>query len=380
MKRNPMRFQKNVMSVRLFTWAMKIGTWLHALPNRLTPPPFRLLQIGSAFWQSRALYVAARLDIANVLGDGVLDAEEIATRVGAEHTATARLLRMLAAMGIFAEVSPRRFRNNRASSFLRTDRPGSMRAMVLMHNSEAMSRPWFEQLERGVREGVAPFRLVHGNDLFSYLESNADADALFSAAMDSVEALAGDSFATDFDWSRFDRVIDVGGSRGIKALAILKRHLGLNALVLDRPQVVAEAERHWATQTAEGTNRMCFQACDILEAVPPARSDKDAYLLSAVLHCFDDATCACILRNLATAIASTGARVIVMEMVLPETGADLAGASFDMQMFMATSGRERTLQEWRSLSEQSGLMLEEVVGLKSFGKLLVLCEKPPCQP
>lgn len=375
-----MPYQKNAVAVHLFAWAMKVGAWFHALPNRLTPPPFRLLQVGSAFWQSRALYVAARIDIAGALGDSELDAEEIALRVGTEPAATARLLRMLAATGIFAEASPRRFRNNKVSTFLREDRPGNMRAMVLMHNSETMSRPWFEQLERGVREGVAPFRLVHGDDLFAYLERHADADALFSAAMDSVEALAGDSFATDFDWSRFDRVIDVGGSRGIKALAILERHTGLSALVLDRPQVVAEAERHWAVRTVKDTSRMRFQACNVLEAVPPARSDKDVYLLSAVLHCFDDAACVSILGNLATAIAGTGARVVVMEMVLPETRADLAGTSFDMQMFMATSGRERTLQEWRSLSEQSGLAVEEVVGLRSFGNLLVLCEKRPCQP
>lgn len=367
-----MPYQMNAGAVRRFAKAMKFGAWLFALPGRLTPPPIRLLQIGSAFWQSRALYVAARLDIAGALGDEELAAADIAARVGADPDATARLLRLLAAMGVFAEVSRQRYRNNKVSDYLRADRPGNMRAMVLMHNSEAMSRPWFEQLERGVREGVAPFRLTHGDELYAHLERHAEDDALFSAAMDSVEALAGDSFATDFDWRRFDRLIDVGGSRGTKALAILQRHPGLTALVLDRPQVVAEAACHWQAQPAAGAERLRFQACNILAAVPPAQGDRDIYLLSAVLHGFGDDACARILGNLATAIAGTEARIAVLEAVLPETGADLAAASFDLQMFMATSGRERTLHEWQALCARGGLEIEEVVGLRSFGSILLL--------
>lgn len=86
---------------------MKFAGWLQNIPNKVTPPPFRLMQIGSAFWQSRALCVAARLDIATVLGDERLVADEIAARVAAQPDATYRLLRMLAAMGVFEEVSPR---------------------------------------------------------------------------------------------------------------------------------------------------------------------------------------------------------------------------------------------------------------------------------
>jgi hypothetical protein len=71
-----------------------------------------------------------------------------------------------------------------------------------------------------------PFLLSHGEDLFDYLDHHADFDQLFSEAMNSVEALAGDGFATDLDWARFDRIIDVGGSRGTKSLAILRRHPG----------------------------------------------------------------------------------------------------------------------------------------------------------
>lgn len=367
-----MSHQLNTRAVRGFATAMKFSAWLANLPNRLTPPPFRLMQISSGFWLSRALYVAAQLDIATVLGDATMKAAEIAQRVGADTDATARLLRLLAAIGVFEETAPQTFRNNNLSACLRADHRQSVQAMVLMHNSPEMSRPWFEHLEQGVREGKPPFVLAHGEELFDYMDKHASFDALFSRAMDSVEALAGTAYATDFDWGRYARIIDVGGSRGSKALTILRRHPQLAALVVDRPQVIGEAQAHWAAHPAPDCERLSFAAGDARHVLPTARDAGDIYLLSAILHGFDDDTCRTILGNLGRAIGTSGARAALLEMVLPERGADVAAASFDMQMFMGTRGHERTLAQWQALIEPAGLALEEVVGLRSFGSILVL--------
>lgn len=372
MKEPHMSLQKNAGAVRRFGRLLKFSAWLQAIPNKVTPPPFRLIQLGSAFWQSRILYVATRLDIASLLADDELSCEEIAERASANPDATCRLARMLAAMGIFDEVSPHRFRNNKLSNHLRTDHPQNVRAMILMHNSEVMSRPWYEQLEAGVRAGQAPFELTHGQGLFDYMDSHSEFDALFTQAMDTVEALTGDSYATDFDWGRFDRLIDVGGSRGAKSVTILKHHPDLKALVVDRAQVIDGAMAFWQRQLEPAiTARLEFSAGDALAVVPTAASEKDIYLLSAVLHGFDDESAVRILRNLAQAAGETGACIAVLELVMPDFGADLACASFDMQMFMGTHGRERTQTEWRQLFKQAGLQLDEVVGLRSLVKILV---------
>jgi len=149
----------------------------------------------------------------------------------------------------------------------------------------------------------------------------------------------------------------------------------LTALVVDRPQVIAEAKHYWSTHNASGIERLSFQAGDALTSIPEAQSEKDIFLLSAVLHGFDDATCTTVLRNLANACGQTGARIALLEMVLPEAGADVAGASFDMQMFVSSRGRERTLSEWTAVLDDSGMALEEVVRLQAFGNILVLHPK-----
>lgn len=373
----PATLQRNAFKARAFTTLTRWITRLQAWPNRLTPPPFRLMQIGSAFWQSRALDVAARLDLATVLGDAALPVATLAERVGADAQALHRLLRLLVAMAVFDEPSPGVYANNPLSTPLRTDLPGSVRAMVMMHNAPEMSQPWFEQLEQGVRRGEPPFRLAHGQALYEWMDRHPGFDALFAQAMDQVEALTGDSFATEFDWRAFDRVIDVGGSRGAKTLAVLKRHAHLQAVVIDRAPVIQQAHGWWTAQGAAALlPRVRFESGDVLQPLPalPTASGRDAYWLSAVLHGFDDAACVQILRHVAAAATASGAqaRIVVMELVMPAHRADLATASFDLQMFMATTGRERTAGEWQQVYERAGVQLVEVVSLVSFGQMMVL--------
>lgn len=368
-----MTFQKNSGAARRFSWVMKLANGLQKLPRKLIPPPFRILEISSAFWQSRALYVAARLDVATVLADEEMSVAEISMQVSAQPDALYRLLRMLAALDVFEEISPRFFKNNKLSSPLRRDHPACIRDMVLMHNSEEMSRPWFEQLENGVRNAQVPFDLTFHEELFSYMDRHAEFDALFSRAMDSVDALTGESFATEFDWGQFDRIIDLGGAKGSKSITILKHHPHLKAVVVDREQVIADAKNHWLGRKDPSLlARVAFDVGDVLGAIPKANDEKDVYMLSAVLHAFDDDTCITILRNVGAHCAKTGARIVVFELVVATFKADVLSTTFDLQMFIGCRGRERTLKEWIGLFERSGLILEEQVHLCSFGTMLVL--------
>ncbi|MDP2141531.1 MAG: methyltransferase [Gammaproteobacteria bacterium] len=367
-----MKLQKNVKVVNRFARLLRVGAWVQNLPNRMTPAPFRVMQIGSAFWQSRVLYTAARLDIATLLADRTLPAESIAAELEVDADALRRLLRMLTAMGIFREMTSGMFANNTLSNCLRQDNAQNVRAMILMHNSPAMSAPWYEQLEPAIRSGQVPFELAHGEDLFTYMDHHADFDQLFAAAMDSVESLSGDSFARDFDWSRFARIIDVGGSKGAKSAAILRVHPHLQALVCDRAGIIEGATSYWKEHDPAMLTRLSFKSTDVLQTIPASRDDSDIHLLSAVLHGFDDGDCVRILGNLAQASAAARSLSAILEIVMPESQADLSSASFDMQMFVGTHGRERTLTQWQALIDQAGMVLVEVVGLQTFAKILVI--------
>jgi len=365
--------QKHRFRTWLFNQLMAFASWLAALPNMLTPPPFRLIQIGSAFWQSRALYVAATLGLADELGDTSRSTSELAHDLSLHEDHLYRLMRMLASIGIFTEHEARHFSNSRLSVYLRRDHPKSVRAMILMHNSPDMSHPWYFSLEAAIRSGQTPFVLSHGTDLFGYMDAHPDFDEAFSRAMDAVEGLIGDGYLEDFDWDRFERLIDVGGSQGSKALAILKRHPQLEALVFDRPQVVSGAREHWQSKGEdEVLQRMEFIGGDMLDSIPTAESNRDIYLFAAIFHGMDNEQAVQVLRNLHEAIGNSGACAVIADTVVEECGIDPTIASFDMQMLVNTRGRERTEVEWRGLLGEVGFAVAEIVKVSSFARFIVI--------
>jgi hypothetical protein len=365
--------QRNGFKVKLFQRAMRFANTLAQLPNKLVPPPFRTIQIGNAYWQSRALYVATELGVADTIGDNEMASNEVAESLNLHADYLYRLLRMLTSIGVFEECGFQRFRNNKLSNCLRSNSPQSVREMVLLHNSPEMSRPWFEALGPALRNGEVPFVQIHGEELFDHLDHHPKFDALFTGAMESVEALTGIDYLDDFDWGRFERLIDVGGSNGSKALAILKRHPQMHALVFDRPQVVEHAADEWRNRVgAELLDRVTFSGGDMLKTIPGAHSDHDIYLFSAIFHGMGDAQAEKVLASLRAACGPHRPTIAITDCVAESQGIDPSIASFDMQMLIGTHGRERTKAEWRALLERGGFALQEIVSLRSFARLLVV--------
>lgn len=365
--------QKNRVKVKLFAMAIRFATWLASIPNRLMPPPFRLIQMGSAFWQSRALYAAASLGVADEIADGEKSIASIAMALKLHEDHLYRLLRMLAANGVFEESSHRVFRNSKLSEALRSDSPQSVREMILMHNSDVMTRPWMESLLPAIRSGETPFERSHGQALFDYMDAHPDFDALFARAMDAVEGVTGLDYLEDFDWQRFDRVIDVGGSKGTKALSILKANPHLEAVVFDRQQVIETAPAFWqALGEQEVVSRMQFVGGDIFETLPPARSDRDIYLCVALFHGLSDDDAGRVLTGLKRAFGDKLPTLLVVDMVADEVAVDPSVAAFDMQMLVNTHGRERTRTEWEVLFQHSGFVLREIVDVRTFARFLVV--------
>ncbi|NOT84802.1 MAG: methyltransferase, partial [Methylococcaceae bacterium] len=298
--------------------------------------------------------------------------QEIASVLQLHEDHLYRLMRMLGAMGIFDETAPRVFKNSKTSAFLRQDNPKNVRAMILMHNSPEMTKPWMESLEESIRDGGVPFAKVHGVDLFSYMDQHQDFDLLFSQAMDTVENLTGNVFLEDFNWGQFERIIDVGGSKGSKAVSILKLYPNLKAIVFDRPQIIEAAKTHWDGKiAADILARIDFQGGNMFESVPAAASDNDLFVFAAIFHCLSDEACTTVLSNLKSAIGNTQSSVLFADAVAEETHINPTIAAFDMQMLIGTTGRERTPNEWKQLLENAGFEIVAVMNVRTFAKFII---------
>ena len=118
--------------------------------------PWRqLLRMMVGSWISRAIYVAAKLRIADQLKDGPCLAKELASEAGVASEPLYRLLRALASIGVFAQQADGRFRLNALAEPLRAGVPGSLRAFAVTVGEET-DRSWCDVLET-VRTGEPAF-------------------------------------------------------------------------------------------------------------------------------------------------------------------------------------------------------------------------------
>jgi SAM-dependent methyltransferase len=360
----------------LFAFALRMVQGVQLWASRLTPPPFRLVQIGSAYWQSRALGVAAELDVAGHLGDEALPITTLAKLCEVMPDGLERVLRLLMAIGVFEETEGL-WRNNRGSQPLRSDRPGSVRDLVLLHQRPEMRAPWQDALIQGLRVGRPAFEVLHGQTLFEYMEGSSALEQAFAKAMAQVEGLTGTPWVDAIDWKHFNRVIDIGGSVGDKALALLTRHTHLHALVIDRPATIQAALALHASEVVPerraARERLSFQPIDIRHNDLPLADDaKDCYWLGAVLHGMSDADAVHVLQKVARAALPAGAKVFIMEAVRKEGAPDLALAAMDLQMAVCTEGCERSLRDWEDLFSKSDLRLRERIPLPMLADIMVL--------
>lgn len=320
-----------------------------------------LLRMAQAYQLSQALYVTAKLGVADALAAGPLDVAAIADVVGARSPELRRVLRGLVAAGVFIELEDGRFALNDAALALRADAPARTRDVVVNFGEE-MYRA-FGELLHTVRTGETAFEAVYGQPLFDYYASHPEAEASGLARMTARSLpVTRELVASDLADGR-STITDVGGGTGTVVAALLEAHAHLRGVLYERSTVLPRARDYL---TAHGVADRCkLVAGDFFVSVP---AGADLYLLKSVLHDWDDQHSVTILRNCRAAMHDN-ARLAIVEFVLPERmtadAAMLPAALLDLIMLSYAGGRERTETEFVHLLAQAGLRLEHASSLEA---------------
>lgn len=328
------------------------------------PPSMALRQMATAYWTSQALYVAAKLGLADYLVDGPKTAAALAQATGADEVSLYRLVRALAGIGLLDQRDDGEFSLTPTGALLRTDVPGSLRSWVTLIVSPWIWRPWGDLLH-GVMTGTPAFDHAFGMDLWAYCAQNPDDGVLYDTGMaDSAWPRARAAVAA-YDFSGIKRVVDVGGGHGRLIATVLAAYPGMRGLLFDRPDVVVGAPDLLAG--AAVADRCDIAVGDFFDAVP---AGGDAYLLSQVLHDWDDERALRILRTCSAAMTS-GARLLIIEQVIPAGGGVHPSKLADLHMFVMHGGRERTAAEFRELLGQAGFRVADIVPTASPWSVIV---------
>jgi DNA-binding Lrp family transcriptional regulator len=283
---------------------------------------------------TRALGVVAELGVADALAGGPMPVTELAREVGADSDTLHRLLRALASDGVFTETEPGVFENTDASEMLGAGTGWGDFAHLF-------GGVWHRTAGELDATGEPPFPRLYGTDFWSWLAEHPDERAAFDRAMEQgwerrVERLAA------VDWRGDEVVVDVGGGNGSLLVELLKRRPGLRGIVLDLP----ETNRDEAALARAGVE---FVPGNFFDAVP----DGDVYVLSTILHDWDDDRAAAILRTI-RATASHDSRLLVIETVVEPGNEPDAAKWLDLLMLALFAGRERDEEQWRALLDAGG--------------------------
>jgi hypothetical protein len=329
-----------------------------AIMKRSVTPQAQLMKMSMAYAVSRLLHVAAELNLADYLAEGPKTAEQIAGPTGTHAPSLYRVMRALANHGIFAEDTAHRFSLTPLSEVLRSDAPGSVRPSILMLTGELLSRA-MDNLLFVVQTGKTGFEQAFGMPFFEFLECHPDQASLFSETMVGYHGGEHVSVASAYDFSECQTIVDVGGATGNFLAHILSQYPGPRGILFDMPHVVRDAPGLLAERGLG--DRIRIEIGSFFERVP---TGGDVYLLSHILHDWDEDSCLTILRNCRAAM-KPGSRLLIVEMVIPANDARHPAKGLDISMLVLTKGQERTELEYRELLAKAGFRLERVVSTES---------------
>ena len=334
------------------------------------PPQAVVMQMAMGALVTKVIAEATRLNIPDLVKrHGPLIVSDLITKggFGADRSALERVLRACAAAGVFTEDESGRFGANELSDTLTSDSPVSVKKIVELFGG--MIARVASELDATVRTGEPQVRAVYNMELWEYLNANPKELEEFGEAMksNSLNSLRGVLEHCDFSEAR--RVADIGGGFGHLALALIEKYRHLEAVVLDRHQVVRIARQHLPVNNPSVAERLEYVDGDMFESVPPA----DAYILKHIIHDWEDEKCIQLLQNCCRSM-HTGGRVVCVDAVLAPMGntAGLPAKLLDIVMLTHITGKERTEQQWTDLYRASGLEIRSITPIQdNFGTSIV---------
>jgi hypothetical protein len=310
----------------------------------------------SGYWISQALYVAAKLRLADRVQPGPQTAAELAAETGVQPEALYRVLRALASVGCFAEDGQGRFALTPLAECL-LDRPGSQYALALMMGEEHY-RAWGRLLD-SVRTGKPAFDMEFGKPVFEFLAAHPEQARVFDAAMTGIHGPETPAMIESYDFSSIGTLVDIGGGNGTVLSAALLANPRLKGILYDLPGVIDRARDTIAR--AGLADRCRAMPGSFFDSVP---AGGDAYMMRHIIHDWDDERSLTILGNVRRVIPPKGKLLVVESVIRPGNDPDMAKL-LDLAMLVIPGGKERTEAEYRELYSNAGFRLERIVPTKS---------------
>ena len=324
------------------------------------PPQAQLMQLVGGCFASQAVYVAAKLGVADLLAENPKSAATLARETQTHERSLYRLMRTLTSLGVFKEIESKVFANNSVSETLLADAPGSLRDMTIWMGEEPHWRVYGNMLH-SIKTGKAAWSAVHGEDVFPYLfQTNRELGEIFNRAMTSFSGQTIPAIAAAYDFSEVGVLADIAGGYGHLLAGIMKDHPQMFGVLFDLMPVCEEGKTF--LEKAGVSERVSTVCGSFFDKVPVKA---DVYMLKHIIHDWDDAECVTILKNIRASMPDD-AKILILDAVIPDGVEPHFGKIMDMEMLVSPGGIERTADEFETLLNDSGLKLNRIIPTQSI--------------
>ena len=328
------------------------GTYESESRNGNPPPPV-LFQMATGYWLSQAVYVAAKLGLADLLKDGPRSCGELAAAAGTDPWCLYRLMRALSMASVFVQTQHGHFALASLGKSLQSDVPGSQRAIIVTLG-EIHYHAWGNLLH-SIRTGSTAFTSVFKSGLFGYLQHTPEAAETFNKGMSDVASMLAYAVLLAYDFSGISSLVDVGGGHGTFLRTILQFNPEMKGTIFDLHSTIEQARQYFNGEPCG--DRIAVIGGDFFHSVPEGA---DAYVLCGVIHDWDDDSAIQILRNCRLALNRNG-RLLLVEVVMPDDDRHCFSKLLDLKMLVMTGGRERTRAEFAVLLKTAGYSLTRII-------------------
>ncbi len=340
--------------VGIIKFIEKIRNFLNKSAKKMIPANFALLEMSLNFFIAKAIYVAAELNIADILKKGPKTIDELAEITKTHQPSLYRLMRALASQGIFKEKSNKTFILTPMAKALQ-EGEGSMKYMIL-HFLGELNWDMFSEMLHCVKTGENAVKKISGMEFYEYLALHPENIQIFNKAMTNSSEMAIKFIVSAYDFSGIKKLIDIGGGQGFLLSNILYKNPLMKGILFDQPKIVSQASK--ISEEFGVSDRCSVETGNFFESVPQGA---DAYILKNIIHNWDDKASTLILKNIHNAIAENG-KLLLIEAVIEENNEPSFGKLLDLQLLVGTNeGRERTRKEFEKLYYEAGFKLTKII-------------------
>ncbi|MFP2927504.1 methyltransferase [Pyxidicoccus sp. 3LG] len=324
-------------------------------PNASPPAAQMMQQMVYGFWVSRCLQIMAQLGIADIVGDTPRTVEELAEASGTHAPSLRRLLRLLSGLGVMRKDEQTQcWGLTELGGMLRKDNPGSVYGSLMAHGHLLSWQAWGD-LVSSLKTGQPSVEKFMGDTFFGYMSTHPEDAAIFNGSMAAYQTLNAPAVVNAYDFSSAKSIMDVGGGTGTLMAYILNAHPSASGAIFEMPHVAAEARQRLSSlKLAERCE--VFEG-DFFQRIPPGQ---DIYILSQILHDWDDEKSLRILTNIREAMRPES-KLLIVETVLPGDNAMHFGNLYDVAMLVLVGGRERTEAEYSALLVKAGMKISRIL-------------------